>query len=301
LFQCTQDHEEYLQAYVRRFLRLRAQVPMVPNEIVIEAMIKGLWPGPTAQYFDRKPPKLWKSCFRKWMSTSGLTMTSSKEGRKLIDFLRWLGASEEEFTLGMSDQSTALVRAMTKEASFRGHSTARNLQDSSKAPSGHQLQGAEAVGASEEDMGISPGKSIAYSVVKARATRQERVRLPFKSKKRSPKQKLSRIIRSRSYILLRATLPTYQSMWAINLQLLFLRQAIHKLPGLSFHRHHHCNLLIPEASSQKGASTPNNNVTSRRSPKLVQSTTLYQSQITYTEQYPASEILLFSMPFLLSV
>jgi hypothetical protein len=27
LFQCTQDHEEYLQAYVRRFLRLRAQAP----------------------------------------------------------------------------------------------------------------------------------------------------------------------------------------------------------------------------------------------------------------------------------
>jgi hypothetical protein len=42
LFQCTQDHEEYLQAYVQRFLRLRAQAPTVPNEIVIEAMIKGL-------------------------------------------------------------------------------------------------------------------------------------------------------------------------------------------------------------------------------------------------------------------
>jgi hypothetical protein len=27
----------------------------VPNEIVIEAMIKGLRPGPTAQYFARKP------------------------------------------------------------------------------------------------------------------------------------------------------------------------------------------------------------------------------------------------------
>jgi hypothetical protein len=48
LFQCTQDHGEYLQAYVRRFLRLRAQAPIVPNEIVIEAMIKGLRPGPTA-------------------------------------------------------------------------------------------------------------------------------------------------------------------------------------------------------------------------------------------------------------
>jgi hypothetical protein len=86
-------------------------------------------------------------------------------------------------------------------------------------------------------------------------------------------------------------------MWAINLQLLLLWQAIHKLPGLSFHRHHHCNLLIPEASNQKGASTPNNNVTSGRSLKHVQSTALYQNQSTYTEQYPAYEILLFSMPF----
>jgi hypothetical protein len=48
LFQCTQDHEEYLQAYVRRFLRLRAQAPTVPNEIIIEAMIKGLRSGPSA-------------------------------------------------------------------------------------------------------------------------------------------------------------------------------------------------------------------------------------------------------------
>jgi hypothetical protein len=86
-------------------------------------------------------------------------------------------------------------------------------------------------------------------------------------------------------------------MWAINLQLLLLRQAIHKLPSHSSHRHHHCNLLIPKASSQKGASIPNNNVTSGRSPKLVQSTALYQNQSTYIEQYPISEILLLSMPF----
>jgi hypothetical protein len=41
LFQCTQDHEEYLQVCVLRFMRLRYQAPTVPNEIVIEAMIKG--------------------------------------------------------------------------------------------------------------------------------------------------------------------------------------------------------------------------------------------------------------------
>ena len=57
LFQCMQDHEEYLQAYVRRFLHLRAQAPTVPNEIVIEAMIKGLQLGPSVQYFARKPPQ----------------------------------------------------------------------------------------------------------------------------------------------------------------------------------------------------------------------------------------------------
>jgi hypothetical protein len=100
---------------------------------------------------------------------------------------------EEESTLGMSDQSTAPVRVMTKEASSRGHNITHSLQDSNKAPSGHQLQGAEAAGALEEDMGISLGKSIAYSVVKTRATLQERARLPFRSKKRLLKKKPGRI------------------------------------------------------------------------------------------------------------
>jgi hypothetical protein len=65
LFQCTQDQEEYLQVYVRRFLRLRAQAPTVPNEIVNEAMIKGLRPGPTAQYFARKPPQTLEKLLQK--------------------------------------------------------------------------------------------------------------------------------------------------------------------------------------------------------------------------------------------
>jgi hypothetical protein len=86
-------------------------------------------------------------------------------------------------------------------------------------------------------------------------------------------------------------------MWAIIMQLMLLRQAIHRLLGLSSHRHHHYNLLIPEASSQKGASTPNSNVNLERNPKLVQSTVLCENQSTYIERYPASEILLCSMPF----
>jgi hypothetical protein len=109
---------------------------------------------------------------------------------------------------------------MTKEASFRGHSTPRNLRGNNKALSGRQLQGAEAPGASEEDRGISPGKFIAYFVVRTRAILQEYAKSSFRSRRRSQKPKLSRISRSRSCTLLHATLPTYQNMWAIILQLL---------------------------------------------------------------------------------
>jgi hypothetical protein len=37
----------------------------VPNEIVIEAMIKGLRPGPMAQYFARKPPQTLEKLLQK--------------------------------------------------------------------------------------------------------------------------------------------------------------------------------------------------------------------------------------------
>jgi hypothetical protein len=78
----------------------------------------------------------------------------------------------------MLGQSTIPIRMMIKEASFRGHST-HNLWGNSKALLGRQLQGADAPGASEEDMGISPGRFIAYSVVRTRVVPQECVKSPF--------------------------------------------------------------------------------------------------------------------------
>jgi hypothetical protein len=38
---------------------------MVSNEIVIEAMIKGLQPGSTAQYFAWKPPQTFEKLLQK--------------------------------------------------------------------------------------------------------------------------------------------------------------------------------------------------------------------------------------------
>jgi hypothetical protein len=84
----------------------------------------------------------------------------------------------------MLGKSITPLRVTTKEVSLRGHNTPHNLQGNSKALSGHQLQGAEASGASEEDLGISLERSTAYSVVRTRAILQECAKSPFRSKRR---------------------------------------------------------------------------------------------------------------------
>jgi hypothetical protein len=201
--------------YVRRFLRLRAQAPTVPNEIVIEAMIKGLRPEPTAQYFARKPPQTMEKLLQKmdeYIRADNDFRQRREEAYRFSEMTRGFGGRIHSWHVRSIHSSS---QSDDKEASPRGHSTPHNLRGNNKAPSGHQLQGAEAPGDSEEDLGISPGKFIAYSVVKTRATLQECVESPFRSRRRSPKPKLGRISRSRSCTLLRATPPTYQNMWVI--------------------------------------------------------------------------------------
>jgi hypothetical protein len=137
LLQCTKDHEEYLQAYVWRFLWLRAQAPTVPNEIVIDAMIKGLRPGSTTQYLARKPPQTLEKLLQKMDEYIRVTMISAREWRKLIGILRWLGASEEDSTPGMSEQSTILAQMMTGQITPRAASKAHKLRECSKPLTGH--------------------------------------------------------------------------------------------------------------------------------------------------------------------
>jgi hypothetical protein len=138
-------------------------------------------------------------------------MISAKEGRKHTGFLKWPGASEEEFTPGTSGQSIMPTQVMIEEVNPKGNNTAPNRQGHNKAPSGHQLQEAEGAEALEEDTEIGPGDFFACFVVKAKATPQERAKSRFKSRKRLPKLKHDRISRSKSYILLHAILPMSQS------------------------------------------------------------------------------------------
>jgi hypothetical protein len=186
---------------------------------------------------------------------------------------------------------------MIEEVNCRGRSILHKLRGSNKALFDHQLQEAEAPGASEEDMGISPRKSTAYFVVKIRATLQECVKSPSKSRRRSQKPKPDKFNRSKSCTLLRVTHPTYQNMWVIIPQLLLLRLVSHRLLGHNFHLQCHYNLPIHEVSSQKGAIRLISSEISGRNPKLAQSTVLCKNQNTTIERYPTSKAFLHSLSF----
>jgi hypothetical protein len=71
---------------------------------------------------------------------------------------------------------------MTEEVNNRGHSIPRKLRGSNKALFGRQLQEAEAPRASEEGLGISLEKIIAYFVVRTRAILQGCAMSPLKTK-----------------------------------------------------------------------------------------------------------------------
>jgi hypothetical protein len=138
---------------------------------------------------------------------------------------------------------------MTEKVNSRGRNILHKLRGSNKALSGRQLQEAEASGASEEDMGISPGRSTVYFVVEIRATIQERAKSPSKSKKKLQKSKPGKVNRSRFCTLLRVIHPIYQNMWVIIPQLLLLRLVSRKFLGHSFHLDCHYNLLTHVVSS----------------------------------------------------
>jgi hypothetical protein len=141
----------------------------VPNEIVIEAMIKGLRPGPSAQYFARKPPQTLEKLLQKmdeYIHADNDFRQRREEAYRFSEIARGFGGRIHP----------RHVRSIhNTQNDDRGSQQPRPqysswLRGSSRAILGLQLQGAEVPGASEEDLGISPGRCIAYSVVRTRAT-----------------------------------------------------------------------------------------------------------------------------------
>jgi hypothetical protein len=139
-------------------------------------------------------------------------MTFVKEGKKPTDTLRWPGASEEDFTLGMSGRSITPVQATIGGIIPKRNNIAHNHQGHNNVLSGHQLQEAEGAETLEEDMEISLGNCFVCFAVKIKGIPQGRAKLRFRSRKKLLKLKYDRINRSRFCIPLRATLLMSRSM-----------------------------------------------------------------------------------------
>jgi hypothetical protein len=168
LFQCTQDQEEYLQAYVRTYLRLRAQAPTVPNEIVIEAMIMGLRSGPSAQYFARKPPQTLEKLLQKmdeYIRADNDFWQRREEAYRFSEMARGFGGRIHPRHV-RAIHSTQSDDRGTQQQKPQYSSQASGQQQSYPRPPAPR---AEVPGASKEDLGISPGKFIVYSAVRTRA------------------------------------------------------------------------------------------------------------------------------------
>jgi hypothetical protein len=63
LYNYKQEDREPLRNFVRRFMQQRSQIPEVDDKTTIQALIKGLTPGPTASHLTRKKPKIINELF----------------------------------------------------------------------------------------------------------------------------------------------------------------------------------------------------------------------------------------------
>jgi hypothetical protein len=133
----------------------------VPNEIVIEAMIKGLRPGPTTQYFARKPPQNLEKLFQKmdkYIRADNDFRQRREEAYRYSKMTRcFRGRLHPRHVI------TILAQVTTEETMLKGISKAPSLQGHNKVLTGHQLQEAEEEEASEEGSAPNLGGCSVYS------------------------------------------------------------------------------------------------------------------------------------------
>jgi hypothetical protein len=263
----------------------------VPNEIVIEAMIKGLRPRPMAQYFARKPPQTLKKLLQKmveYIRADNDFRQRREEAYRFSEMTRGFGGRIHPRHIRSIHNSSQNDDRGSQFQRPQHSSQSSGQQQSSFRPPAPRGRGGRGFGGGYGDQprklySLFCGEDKGHITRTCQVTIQKQKEIAeAEARQNQPKQ----VLHAAAYVAS-----------ANNLQLLLLWQVIHKLPGPSSHYHHHCHLLIPEASSQKGTSTPNSSVTLGRSPKLVQSTTLYQSRSIYTEEYPTFDVLLSFMPF----
>jgi hypothetical protein len=165
-------------------LRLRAQAPTVPNEIVIEAMIKGLRPGPSAQYFARKPPQTLEKLLQKmdeYIRADNDFRQRREEAFRFSEMTRGFGGRFYPRHVRSIHNSTQNDDRGSQQQRPQCSSQASGQQQSSFRPPAPRGRGARA---SEEDLAINREESFAYSAVRTKAILPGCATLLFKSKRK---------------------------------------------------------------------------------------------------------------------
>jgi hypothetical protein len=159
-------------------------VPTVPNEIVIEAMIKGLRPGQTTQYFARKPPQTLERLLQKmdeYIRANNDFRQRREESYKYSEMTRGFGGRlHPRHVRTIYNPSSSEDR----EIKLKGINTVLNYQEHNKAPSGHQPQEAEEGEASEEDSACNQEGCFAYSMEKTKGIQLGHARSRYRSKRK---------------------------------------------------------------------------------------------------------------------
>jgi hypothetical protein len=145
----------------------------VTNEIVIEAMIKGLRPGPTAQYFARKPPQTLEKLLQKmdeYIRADNDFRQRREEVYRFSEMTRGFGGRIHPRHVWSIHNSTQNDDRGSQLQRPQYSSQSSGQQQSSFRPPAPRGRGARAL---EEDMGTNPGRFTVYFVVKTRAILQE--------------------------------------------------------------------------------------------------------------------------------
>jgi hypothetical protein len=156
----------------------------VPNEIVIEAMIKGLRPGPSAQYFARKPPQTLEKLLQKmdeYIQADNDFRQRREEAFRFSEMTRGFGGRFHPRHVRSIHNSTQGDDRGSQQQRPQYSSQASGQQQSSFRPSAPRGRGARASG---EGLEISQEKFTAYSVVKTRAIPPGCAMSPSRSRRR---------------------------------------------------------------------------------------------------------------------
>jgi hypothetical protein len=155
----------------------------MPNEIVIEAMIKGLRPGPTAQYFARKPPQTLEKLLQKtdeYIRADNDFRQRREEAYRSSEMTRGFGGRIHPRHV-RSIHSTQSDDRGSQQQRPQYSSQASGQQQSYLRPPAPRGRGARG---SEEGLGINLGNFIAYSVVRTRDILQGCAMSPFRNKRK---------------------------------------------------------------------------------------------------------------------